>query len=139
MYVQTAPSCFCHNTAVKKMDRWNQRKSFKMNLRFTPWLPLACSLLLLAAFSPSMASVVPPAPSIDSAAVTENSQGLATLVNSPKPGVADEAIESHRTVPRPAVVPTKIVPEPGTIIAGALLLVPFVASAWRILRRNRAA
>jgi hypothetical protein len=31
------------------------------------------------------------------------------------------------------------VPEPTTIIAGALLLLPFGASAVRILRKNRAA
>lgn len=32
-----------------------------------------------------------------------------------------------------------VVPEPATIVAGALLLLPFGASAIRILRRNRAA
>ena len=35
--------------------------------------------------------------------------------------------------------PTTPVPEPATFIAGALLLLPFGASAWRIVRRTRAA
>ena len=32
-----------------------------------------------------------------------------------------------------------VVPEPGTVIAGALLLLPFALSTLRVLRRNRAA
>ena len=32
-----------------------------------------------------------------------------------------------------------VVPEPGTVIAGALLLLPFALSTIRVLRRNRGA
>jgi hypothetical protein len=36
-------------------------------------------------------------------------------------------------------ITTAAVPEPSTMVAGGLLLLPFGASAWRILRKNRTA
>jgi hypothetical protein len=39
----------------------------------------------------------------------------------------------------PQSLPPSVVPEPSTMLAGALLLLPFGASTLRILRRNRAA
>jgi hypothetical protein len=43
------------------------------------------------------------------------------------------------TVPVPSLTPMPGLPEPTTLISGALLLLPFGASSLRILRKNRAA
>lgn len=45
---------------------------------------------------------------------------------------------SHWTGFSPGSEPSPAVPEPSTIIAGALLLLPFGVSALRVLRRNKA-
>jgi hypothetical protein len=51
------------------------------------------------------------------------------------PQIADPIAERHPTDGQHAAAP---VPEPTTLIAGALLLLPFGASTLRILRRRTA-
>jgi hypothetical protein len=109
-----------------------------MKMKFATRFLGVCSIMLLAAAFVSRAALETPASDAGSAVGTAESQSQAALKDGAKP-VVSEAIEGQPTAPQAAAAPTSPVPEPGTILAGALLLVPFGASAWRILRRNRAA
>jgi hypothetical protein len=79
------------------------------------------------------------------ASITQTGSGLSTSISSlgfrsanldpnPQDSVTYDMLRIGTTWAD--VVP---VPEPATMIAGALLLLPFGASTLRILRRNRAA
>jgi hypothetical protein len=64
-------------------------------------------------------------------------QELAEFISQYKCGTLPINCLPVKCPPTPPPIPTSVVPEPTTIIAGALLLLPLGVSTLRILRRNQ--